>query len=84
MTMQCVGGLYLNLMGSFPFGPKANEPLAEDPVGLMMLVVEANPLHHRDALIIATKIGAGRNGLKFLLPVNKFSNLHNIITSRNS
>ena len=44
---------------------EADEPLAEDPVGPVMLVVEANLLHHRNTLAISyieTKIGAGGNG----------------------
>ncbi|CAB50301.1 RNA-guided endonuclease InsQ/TnpB family protein [Pyrococcus abyssi] len=71
----------LNLLGLFPFSPKANEPLAEDPVGLMMLVVEANLLHHRNALIIATKTGAGGNGKKNIIlawDLDDFKSLNNV------
>ncbi|WP_346766006.1 transposase [Thermococcus sp. M39] len=41
-----------NLLGLFPFSPKAHESPVEDSVSPVMLVVEANLLHHKNALIV--------------------------------
>ncbi|AEC51524.1 hypothetical protein PNA2_0608 [Pyrococcus sp. NA2] len=45
----------LNLLGVFPFTPKANEPPVEDSVSPMTLVVEANLLHHKNSLVVITQ-----------------------------
>ena len=45
----------LNLLGSFPFGPKAYELPVEDSVSPMMLVVEANLLHRKNSLVVISQ-----------------------------
>ncbi len=42
----------LNLLGLFPFSPKAREPLREEPVVPVNLTVEANLLHHKNSLVL--------------------------------
>lgn len=45
----------LNLLGLFPFSLKADEPPVEDSVSPVMLVVEANLLHHKNSLIVISQ-----------------------------
>lgn len=45
----------LNLLGLFPFSPKADEPPVEDSVSPVMLVVEANLLHHKNSLVVISQ-----------------------------
>ncbi|MFA4702203.1 RNA-guided endonuclease InsQ/TnpB family protein [Pyrococcus kukulkanii] len=45
----------LNLLGLFPFSPKADEPPAEGSVSPVTLVAEANPLHHKNSLVIISQ-----------------------------
>nr|WP_240924262.1 transposase [Thermococcus sp. 21S7] len=45
----------LNLLGLFPFSPKACEPPVEDSVSPVMLVVEANLLHHKNSLVVVSE-----------------------------
>ncbi|EEB73139.1 Putative transposase [Thermococcus sp. AM4] len=55
----------LNLLGLFPFSPKARELPVEGSVSSMSLVVKANLLHHKNSLVIVgqgLKISAGGNG----------------------
>ena len=45
----------LNLVGLFPFSPKADEPPVEDSVSPVTLVAEANLLHHKNSLIVISQ-----------------------------
>ncbi len=45
----------LNLLGLFPFSPKAREPPVEGSVSPVTLVVEANLLHHKNSLIVVSQ-----------------------------
>ncbi|WP_346765839.1 transposase [Thermococcus sp. MV5] len=45
----------LNLLGLFPFSPKANEVLGEEPVVPVNLTLEANLLHHRNSLVVISQ-----------------------------
>ncbi|WP_175060035.1 RNA-guided endonuclease TnpB family protein [Thermococcus sp. 2319x1] len=45
----------LNLLGLFPFSPKACEPSAKGSVSPVMLVVEANLLHCKNSLMIISQ-----------------------------
>ncbi|RKX46436.1 MAG: transposase, partial [Thermotogae bacterium] len=45
----------LNLLGLFPFSPKAREPLREEPVVPVNLTVEANLLHHKNSLVVISQ-----------------------------
>ncbi|USS41081.1 transposase [Thermococcus aggregans] len=45
----------LNLLGLFPFSPKAREPLGEEPVVPVNLTVEANLLHHKNSLVVISQ-----------------------------
>ena len=45
----------LNLLGLFPFSPKACELLREEPVASVNLTVEANLLHHKNSLVVISQ-----------------------------
>ncbi|ASJ17513.1 transposase [Thermococcus chitonophagus] len=45
----------LNLLGLFPFSPKADEPPAEGSVSPVTLVAEANLLHQKNSLVIISQ-----------------------------
>jgi len=45
----------LNLLGLFPFSPKAREPLGEESVVPVNLTVEANLLHHKNSLVVISQ-----------------------------
>ncbi len=45
----------LNLLGLFPFSPKAHELLEEEPVVPVNLTVKANLLHHKNSLVMISQ-----------------------------
>ena len=54
---HCVGGFPEDRqsLGPFPFGPEVDEPPVEGSVTPVMLVVEINLPHHRDAFVIISR-----------------------------